>query len=604
MSEVNLFIFRRDFRLYDNTGLIELSKKSLPIVCCFIFDSRQILENEYRSVPAMRFMCESLIDLDGQIKKLGGKLNYLFGLPHEVLDKLLSSVNINTVAFNADYTAFSKTRDNKIAEIVKKHKKALLITDDILLNKNHTKTDGERYKKFTPYYITSVKTPIKACESFTGKLSSLIIPQTITIDKFYNNIKTPDYTPAVSGGRSNASLVPIPNYAQVRNQIWNEKSTSHLSAFIKFGCVSIREVYHAFKNDSDFIKQLYWRDFYYNYMMILLTFPEGFKHQLHQSPIPWRDMNKVESKEIFQKWCQGETGYPIIDAAMRQLNQTGYMHNRGRLITSNWLTKVGKIHWTYGEKYFAQKLIDYDPAVNNGNWQWSAGTGADSQPFYRIFSPDIQVSKFDPDLKYIHKYVPELRKYKIESILGTINDPAYPKKCLDFNKEKQEILNIIKKTGGTIDDDSDSETDSDSKSNTETAISSTQNPTKYQGNKTIAQTKITIGGIKNQKSRNKSKSRSRSNSRNKSKSRSRSNSRNSSTSKSKNRSRSNSRNKSKNRTRSNSRNSSKSKSRNKSKSRSRSNSRNRSKKRSVLRKKIWTKVELNTLENKKMNNSD
>ena len=224
-------------------------------------------------------------------------------------------------------------------------------------------------------------------------------------------------------------------------QILLAKPTSELSAYIKFGCVSIREVYKTFKTKHDFIRQLFWRDFYAN---ILYSFPHvlGSTMKSKYNKIHWH-----HNSNWFKKWCDGETGYPVVDAGMRQLLQTGYMHNRARLITASFLVKTLLVDWRIGEHYFASQLIDYDPASNNGNWQWISGGGADSQPYFRIFNPWEQAKKHDPDCEYITKWVPELSSVPNKSILNWnteyLNYPkVYTEPIINYSEQKIKTLKM------------------------------------------------------------------------------------------------------------------------------------------------------------------
>jgi deoxyribodipyrimidine photo-lyase len=252
-----------------------------------------------------------------------------------------------------------------------------------------------------------------------------------------------------NGGRHNAIIqmriakTSIQHYSKTHNEL--SISTTELSAYIKFGCVSIREVYKTFKTKHDFIRQLFWRDFYAN---ILYSFPHvlGSAMKTNYNKVHWHN-----NSNLFKKWCNGETGYPIVDAGMRQLNQTGYMHNRARLIVSSFLVKTLLISWEKGEKYFAQHLIDYDPASNNGNWQWIAGSGADSQPYFRIFNPWEQGKNYDSNCEYIKRWIPELRDVPNTDILNWENtyfqykNIKYPKPIVNYKTQKELALQMYSK---------------------------------------------------------------------------------------------------------------------------------------------------------------
>jgi deoxyribodipyrimidine photo-lyase len=253
---------------------------------------------------------------------------------------------------------------------------------------------------------------------------------------------------SVKGGRTFATKIlqkisrgDFEKYSQTRDQLSNDNGTTRLSAYIKFGCVSIREVYQVLKSKRDLIRQLIWRDFYAN---ILYSFPHVLGHAMK------KNYNKIQwhhNPKWFEAWREGMTGFPVVDAGIRQLNQTGYMHNRARLITASFLVKTLLISWEHGEKYFAKKLTDYDPASNNGNWQWIASTGADSQPFFRIFNPWEQAKNFDPNAEYIKRWVPELKDVPVKDIMNwgdvsTLEKINYPKPIVDYSKQKKLALKM------------------------------------------------------------------------------------------------------------------------------------------------------------------
>jgi deoxyribodipyrimidine photo-lyase len=252
----------------------------------------------------------------------------------------------------------------------------------------------------------------------------------------------------VHGGRKNAmdqmkkAATNIKNYSKTHNDLGY--STSQLGAYIKFGCVSIREVYKVFRSKHDFIRQLFWRDFYAN---VLYAFPHVLGSSMNKkyNKIHWNN-----NSNWFKKWCDGETGYPVVDAGMRQLNKTGYMHNRARLIVASFLIKTLLISWEKGEKYFAQKLVDYDPANNNGNYQWVSGSGTDSQPYFRIFNPWRQAEEYDPQCEYIKTWIPELKDVPNKEIFNwetewvNYKDIKYPKPICNYEEQKKKCLKMYK----------------------------------------------------------------------------------------------------------------------------------------------------------------
>jgi deoxyribodipyrimidine photo-lyase len=442
----SIFIFRRDLRLDDNTGLIRALEESESVVPCFVFDPRQTEKNEYKSDNAIQFMIESLKDLDSQLKEQDGKLFLFRGKAEDIVGELIRSMQIDAVCLNRDYTPFSRERDSEINRICQKNGIKCLQYCDALINEpdDVLKKDGKPYTVFSAFYRNSQDRPVST-------------PLTNSYGNYYKDyvqfeernmlrdfiLEYNEYI-HLKGGRKNGkkilgNLGVFKNY-EVNRDIPSIDGTTNLSAHLKFGTCSTREVYHSIKNqlgsEHPLIRQLYWRDFFthigFHYPHV---FGESFKHKFRK--IKWS-----HDKKLFNLWCQGKTGFPIVDAGMRQLNQTGFMHNRVRMITASFLTKDLHIDWRSGEKYFAQKLVDYDPAVNNGNWQWVASTGCDAQPYFRIFNPWLQQKKFDPESKYIKKWVPELESVHSRIINNLFKEKStkimnYPSPILDHAKESK-----------------------------------------------------------------------------------------------------------------------------------------------------------------------
>jgi deoxyribodipyrimidine photo-lyase len=451
--ENGLFIFRRDFRVVDNKGLYLANSKCKQIHPIFIFTPEQVSgSNTFKSENAVQFMIESLQDLSSQIDKMGGKLNCFYGENAAVIERLIKDFDIDFVCFNMDYSPYAVKRDSDITKRCEKHGIAIETEHDYYLQPPGTVVNGARetYKKFTPFYQTALREKVDApmaAKKIHFSNTNLRTSHTITLtDAFRRFIKTPNPEILVRGGRKNAiqqmkmAAKNIRGYQKTRDQL--NQSTSELSAYIKFGCVSIREVYNAFRTNEGFIRQLYWRDFYAN---VMYSFPYviGSAMKPNYRHIHW-NYNAV----WFKKWCDGMTGFPVIDAGMRQLNATGYMHNRARLLVSCFLVKTLLISWEKGEMYFAQKLTDYDPASNNGNWQWIAGTGADSQPYFRVFSPWEQAKHYDTDCSYIKKWILELREVANEDILkwnteySKYKEVRYPKPMVDYSAQKDLALKM------------------------------------------------------------------------------------------------------------------------------------------------------------------
>lgn len=415
--DISLFIFRRDLRLVDNTALNFALRNSKKVIACFIFDDRQIQAHLYKSKPAFHFMLQSLEDLVTQFKSISAELNFFDGVPDKVIENLHSQHKIQAVFFNRDYTPFSSQRDSEIANICQHLNIDLVVCADALLNEPEqaVKNDGNAYKVFTAFYNNARKIAVALPQKLA--IGDFVrIDSTVTLEKItaFDSFKTT----TIQGGQSAAlkqlaTLKRCADYANSRD-IPALQSTSQLSAHLKFGTVSVREVFYAIAQTLDLehplARQLYWRDFLTH---IGFHFPHVFGHAFIEKfdNLPWEN-----DHAYFQAWVEGKTGFPIVDAGMRELNQTGFMHNRVRMIAASFLTKDLRISWRWGERYFAQHLIDYDPCLNNGNWQWAASTGCDAQPYFRIFNPWLQQQKFDTNCEYIYRWIPELRVVPVKII--------------------------------------------------------------------------------------------------------------------------------------------------------------------------------------------
>lgn len=447
--ENGLFVFRRDLRIIDNTGLNALAKLCKNVYTIFIFTPEQVgPSNQYRSNHAIQFMMESLDHLARDIAHEGGRLHFFYGKNRSTMEHCIQSRKINVVAFNTDITPYARERDAEIAELCKKKGVELISPHDYFLHPPDSiqNGSGHPYQKFTPYYETAsskqVPSPSRKIQvSFSNAPFTHTIPLSAIQSKFKSNPHR-----LAKGGRTEAVRLLADASRRIRgyNAIHNDlsKETSKLSAAIKFGCVSIREVYKVMRANTGFIRQLYWRDFYAN---IMHAFPRVLGHSLKPSydKIRWH-----HSAVAFKKWCEGKTGFPIIDAGMRQMNETGYMHNRTRLIVASFLIKTLLIDWREGERYFATKLTDYDPANNNGNWQWVSGGGADSQPYFRVLNPWRQAEEYDPNADYIRKWVPELRDVSTKDILRwhlvhkQYKNKEYPAPMVDYEERRDQVIKM------------------------------------------------------------------------------------------------------------------------------------------------------------------
>ena len=473
MYNTSLFIFRRDLRLVDNTAWLKCSKYSKKIIPCFIINPEQVgSSNRFRSDPCIQFMIESLEDLDKELKKYGGKLNVLYGDDDGVITKIIKKYKIDALFTNQDYTNYARIREEKIQQICEKRHVAFKIYEDIMLvpiGENIKTGSGSSYSKFTPYYNVASKKKIpKPIKSPDVKKKLVSIENDITWSKMHK-LYSPLPKIHVHGGRENGLKIlrnlkkDISNYEKTHNV--PHIKTSNLSAYNKFGCISIREVYYFAKklkgiNRKAFIRQLYWRDFYYylvwHFPHVLSELKNNRNFKKSYSKVHWFSLIKgvkptAEAKKQFLAWQKGETGFPLVDAGMRQLNQTGYMHNRVRLVVGNFLTRDLHWNWEDGELYFAQHLVDYDPAQNNGNWQWISGSGVDSQPYFRIFNPWTQSKTLDSEAEYIKKWIPELKNVPAEDIHNwnvahlKYKKCKYPAPILDHDTEKNKALTFYKK---------------------------------------------------------------------------------------------------------------------------------------------------------------
>ena len=440
-----LFIFRRDLRVVDNNGLNYANSVCESVVPVFIFTPEQIDKNPYKSNNAILFMLECLEDLSSEINSMGGHLLFFYGKNETVIPRIVKHLGIDFVCFNGDYTPYAVARDTRILGWCQKNDIDAEVRDDYCLNEPYT---IKPYQKFTPYYATAVKKRVaQPVPKRAVHFASQRVPSAVNIAQIRRRftVSEPDGGRLSHGGRQSglkqmtvASRI-MRSYARTRDDL--SSHTSELSPHIKFGTVSIREVYDRFKDNDTFKRQLYWRDFY---AQIVFHFSHVIGHALKDN---YNRINWHFNANWFKRWCNGTTGFPAVDAGMRQLNATGYMHNRCRMIVSSFLTKILLIDWRRGEKYFAQKLTDYDPANNNGGWQWSAGTGADAQPYFRIFNPFLQSKEHDKDCEYIKMWIPELKDVPPEAIhkwgeTFSEYETEYPEPMVNYAEQKEKALKM------------------------------------------------------------------------------------------------------------------------------------------------------------------
>ena len=426
-SKISLFWFRRDLRLHDNHGLYQALTQPESVLPIFIFD-KDILEGlKDKADKRVAFIHKTLSDINNALKENGSSLYVLHDTPLEALDKLVKEFDITAVYTNHDYEPYAIKRD-KVIEAFLKSKNISFHTfkDQVVFERAEVvKADGSPYTIFTPFS--------KIWKEKYAADKKVRYPSEKNLSNFYKT-KSHPFPPLKQLGFEPVPLdIPpstpdkniIQHYDETRNLPYID-GTSRMSVHLRFGTVSVRELAAAAsKWNQQWLNELIWREFF---MMILWHFPkvvtESFKSKYDR--IPWRN-NEAE----FKKWCVGETGYPMVDAGMREMNETGLMHNRVRMVVASFLTKHLLIDWRWGEAYFAEKLLDYELSSNNGNWQWCAGCGCDAAPYFRIFNPTEQQKKFDPDMIYIRKWI---KNYKTGYLEPIVDHDFARKRVLDVFK--------------------------------------------------------------------------------------------------------------------------------------------------------------------------
>lgn len=423
---INIFWFRRDLRLNDNAGFYYSLKDTNPVLPIFIFDKNILDQLEEKSDSRVEFILDTIKEMHDKLKQHDSTIEVFYDYPDKVFKELIKKYTIEKVYTNHDYEPYAKERDNEVQSILNKAGLSFhTYKDQVILEKDEVvKDDGSPYVVFTPY-SKKWRATINDffLESYPGK-------------KYFRNLFEcpPSKIPSLKSmgfeegefeiPPKNPSSGLIKKYKDQRDYPGIE-GTSRIGIHLRFGTVSIRELMReAMKLSDVYVNELIWREFY---QMILWHFPhvgKGKAFRREFDDIQWRN-----NEEEFDKWCKGETGYPLVDAGMRQLNKTGFMHNRVRMVTASFLSKHLLIDWRWGEAYFAQKLLDYDLASNNGGWQWAAGSGCDAAPYFRVFNPTLQAKKFDPDLKYIRKWVPEFEDFSYPS--PVVEHEFARKRCLE-----------------------------------------------------------------------------------------------------------------------------------------------------------------------------
>jgi len=439
--------FRRDLRLRDHRALWNASRRSHDIVGVFVFDTH-ILSKLPRHDQRVTFLVEALKSLQEDLQSRNAQIIVLHGDPIREIPKAVQKLKVQALFFNEDFESYAIQRDSKVIQKLQSENIPVhTFCDHILLGSRIKKKDGTPYQVFTPY--------AKQWKEVLSKNDFKLCP----IPQNWARIKTDpspwkrlkfDLTPN-SWRASEASAQQclrkfkkhLATYHETRNYPALSSGTSRLSPYLRFGQLSPRQCLQLAVSSSSegaqvWLNELIWRDFFH---MILHCFPHVEFHAFKRryDSIAWS-----EREDHFQAWCEGKTGYPLIDAAMNQLNQTGWMHNRLRMVVASFLTKDLLIDWKKGEHYFAQKLMDYDLASNNGGWQWAASTGCDAQPYFRIFNPLSQSKKFDPEGAFIRKWVPSLAKRPAKDIHSLKKMDGYPDPIVDHATQRAKALQLFK----------------------------------------------------------------------------------------------------------------------------------------------------------------
>lgn len=427
-QHTTLFWYRRDLRLQDNAGLYHALNENTSVLPIFIFDTEILDKLEDKSDARVEFIHQSLIHLQEELTAAGSSLFIMHGNPVEIFQILKPKA----VYTNHDYEPYSRKRDEQVNQILTRKKITFkTFKDQVIFEKEEiVKDDGKPYTVYTPY-SRKWKSTLRPEHYKYYSSESLIANFKKTKPLKFPSLDDIGFAPSgIEFPERKIRQSLIEHYHEQRD-IPAIEGTTRLSVHLRFGTLSIRKLVQiALKKNEKWLNELIWRDFYH---MILWHFPQvetkSFKPAYDR--IPWRN-----NPEEFKAWCEGRTGYPIVDAGMRELNTTGFMHNRVRMIVASFLTKHLLIDWRWGEAYFAKKLLDYDMAANNGGWQWAAGSGCDAAPYFRVFNPQLQTEKFDPELKYIKKWVPEYRT------------SSYPKPIVEHAFARNRVLKAYKEALG------------------------------------------------------------------------------------------------------------------------------------------------------------
>lgn len=426
-STYSVWWLRRDLRLEDNAALYQALISGRPVMPVFIFD-RSILDDLPRRDRRVAFIHQVLQQLQQQLAGMGSSLVVRYGFPEQVWAELAKEYQIEAVYTNHDYEPYARQRDPEIAALLEARGIAFhTYKDQVIFEKEEILSgQGKPYSVFTPYsnnWRTSLRPEMLKAYPTEAHFSSFFPAPVVPIPELNSmGFEAGDWT--FPAKQPDENIVRV--YDQQRD-FPAVQGTTRMGLHLRFGTLSIRELVRTTRAlNATYLNELIWREFY---MQILWNFPHVAQRPFRPqyAHIPWRN-NETE----FAAWCAGKTGYPLVDAGMRELNETGYMHNRVRMVVASFLTKHLLINWQWGEAYFAEKLLDFELAANNGGWQWAAGCGTDAAPYFRVFNPESQLKKFDPEMKYVRKWVPEY---------GT---PAYPRPIVEHSTARQRALDTYK----------------------------------------------------------------------------------------------------------------------------------------------------------------
>jgi deoxyribodipyrimidine photo-lyase len=428
-TEISIFWFRRDLRLTDNFGLFKSLSSQKNVLALFIFD-KEILDKLPVKDARVQFIFKELMEMKLELEKIGSSLLIRFGQVDQVWQDLTDEYEVNAAFANRDYESYARSRDKRIYHFLeRKGIPFKAYKDQVIFEKNEVlKDDGKPYVVFTPY--------MKRYKDLLQKEHLQAYPSESLTDNFIKIESLPAPSLAEIGFEAFSMQYPSKEFPKGIIRKYHEQrdipslaGTTKLSLHLRFGTISVRALAKVAQQENEkYFNELIWRDFY---QTILYHFPHAEKESFRRQYdfIEWEN-----NSEHFEKWCAGKTGYPLVDAGMRELNETGFMHNRVRMVVASFLTKHLLIDWRWGEGYFAEKLLDFDLASNVGGWQWAAGSGVDAAPYFRVFNPTLQMEKFDPDKKYIKKWVPEF---------GT---NQYPKPIVEHKEARLRAIARYKQT--------------------------------------------------------------------------------------------------------------------------------------------------------------